>query len=565
MKICIKKLIRFYLPLMGAISLIAASCTPQSVQPNSTISAAQSVGDASTNEVTETGSATESAESKVGGTLVFSMSGDPDTLDMQKTNMSLAATIMAPVTCTLISRDTAGNYIPYAAESWETSADGLNLTFHLRHDVKFHNGAPVTAADWVYTIERSKSPDITSVNSTFAKIASAEAIDDYTLLLHLDEPYYPLFYSLSSDAYAGVISKKFAEEQGDKYGLSTGSVTGCGPYQFVEWQLDDYILLKRNPDYTWGPVYYEGVNTGPYYIDQLEYKNIPEYATTLAALETGEIDSAGIEFKDVEQINTTENYNIEKRLAPSIVYLELNNSKPPFDNNHIRRAFSYALNRDIIVNVVMSGEAVKTLSMLTPAMVGYWPDIEKAAIDYNREKALEEFSLAGYTTNADGLLEKDGEPFKITLWIFQEPMLSKTAEVVAAQLKDIGITVDMQQREINTLIGEMLQGNYEIAIMGYGYGEADLLYLLYHSSSGFWNFVKDSALDQMLDLTHTEIDPAKRQKAVDDVLTYLSEQSYSIPLFAPISYETMTNKLTNYQYTDLQGFILADAYLTDLP
>ena len=98
----------------------------------------------------------------VGGTMVSASTDEPDTLDLQKSSFSITSRIVSNIGSTLVSKDTEGNYIPYMAESWEATDDGLIWTFHLKQGPKFHNGDPVTAADWAFTINRVKDPDFVS-------------------------------------------------------------------------------------------------------------------------------------------------------------------------------------------------------------------------------------------------------------------------------------------------------------------------------------------------------------------------------------------------------------------
>ena len=422
---------------------------------------------------------------KVGGTIVYATTEEPDTLDEQKSSFAVVDWIVSQIGSALVWKDVDGNYIPYMAESWEATDDGLVWTFHLKTTPKFHNGDPVTAKDWVYTINRVKAPDFVSPVSAglFQPITKAEALDDYTLVLTLEEPFYPILENLTSSGYGGVWSQRAIEEAGDQYGWTVA--IGAGPYMFVEWVQDEKIVLERNPDFTWGPIMYEGCNPGPYYIERQEFRIVPDSATILASLEAGELNYSSMDPKDVPTIEATERYEIVSGLNSGIWYLEFNVSKPPFNDVHVRRAFNYMINRDEIIEVVRLGEAVKVLGSLSPAMIGYWDGIEEIGLDYNPEKAKEEFLAAGYSYAEDGtVLTPEGEPFVLDLWtISGDEAFIKWSTVMAGQFADQGVTINIQQLEWTALADKLTDGDYEMDTMGVSWPEADILYMMYHSTA----------------------------------------------------------------------------------
>jgi peptide/nickel transport system substrate-binding protein len=184
----------------------------------------------------------------VGGTLVIGLTSEPDTLDVQKSAMTPMELVMAQVGATLIARDPAtGKLVPYLAESWTISSDGLTMDFWLRKGIKFHNGSPVTAQDYAWTLNRAIDPATRSLGTgaMLTALASAEAVDDSHLRLTLKTPSFPLLGSLAFVGYCSVLPKAAVEKLGDQFGRQP---IGAGPFQFKEWKTGDKIVLERNPD-----------------------------------------------------------------------------------------------------------------------------------------------------------------------------------------------------------------------------------------------------------------------------------------------------------------------------
>lgn len=550
------------------LSIALPGCTAQGTEtsPDATKAVTSEAASPEETALVETVAATEAAGPRVGGDFVISFGDQPDTLDAHKSGFSSMSSIVGKMGASLLALNADGKIVPYLAKSWEMSTDGLVWTFFLRHDVKFHNGDPVTAQDWVYTIQRMQNPETVSPNASMVEpITSIEAVDDYTLKITLDQPFYQLLNTLAIPSYLGVWSKRAIEEGGDRYGSSEVGVVGAGPYLFKEWVQDERIVLQRNPDYTWGPVLYEGCNTGPYFIDTIEYRIIPDYSTTLAALETAEIDFAGVTNKDLAMVEATGAYNIESALSTGVIYLEFNLRIAPFDNELFRQAINRTIDRDVIVNVTLNGSGQKNLTPISPAMIGYDPQIEASGLDYDPELAKELFQQAGYTYDEAGTLLKNGEAVKITLLSASDELAVKLAQILVSQFAAVGIELEIQSMEWGAQAQQMSAGNFEADIMEYGYRDTDILYLVYHSDSGFWNGINDPEVDRLLDLTRTEMDPVKHQEAINAAAEYLMEHAYMAPLLSYTSSTAISNKIAGYRYSPFIGMTLADAYFTDLP
>ncbi|MEM5776504.1 MAG: ABC transporter substrate-binding protein, partial [Anaerolineaceae bacterium] len=279
----------------------------------------------------------EEAAPTVGGTYVSASVEEPDTLDIYKSAFSVTSAVTSNIGGALVAKDADGQIIPYLAKSWEISEDGLTYTFHLRDDVKFHNGEPFTAHDYVWTWDRCLAEDFVCPVSASMLTFDFEATDDYTLVLHLAAPNYYTISNLAAYDYLQPLNQKAVEAAGETYGMGTTAV-GVGPYMIKEWVQDEKIVLTRNPDYTWGPEFFEGANNGPYYVENLEYRIVPDLATQLAGLEANELDYSGVEAKDLQTVKDTGFYQIFDINQPVFNYVAFNMSNPKFTDLKVRQA-----------------------------------------------------------------------------------------------------------------------------------------------------------------------------------------------------------------------------------
>jgi peptide/nickel transport system substrate-binding protein len=496
---------------------------------------------------------------QVGGTFVMALTS-VGTLDAQYTSQGDEMVITNLLGSTLVAKDVEGNYVPYLATSWTTSDDGLIWDFTLRDDVKFHDGTPLTAQDYAWTFQRMLDPENTSPQRGRAvAIASAEAVDDYTLRLTLNAPYPVLLEQLSNTGVFQPLLQSAVEASGEDYGRNP---VGVGPYKFVEWQTGERVVIERNPDFDWGPPFVE--NRGPFYIQTMEFRLIGEPATVLAGLEAGELDYASVLPTDLQRIEDTGAFQIIETVDQGMYpALHMQVQKPPFDDILVRQAFNYAIDKDVLIKVVAEGQAVPQYGPLSPNMKDYWPGVEYVGYGYELDQAKALMEEAGYTYNGEGMLEKDGEPLKVVLKAY--PQFTKLAEVLQEQYKALGVDIEIELVEPGILFGQVLAGEHELAVFGYTASESDILYRWFHSSrSNALNlaWASDPELDRLLDLTRNTVDPDKRLEWVNEVQKYIVEQAYVVPLYAPKSFWALSNRVKGATQAPLE-LLLLKAFLND--
>lgn len=466
-----------------------------------------------------------------GGTMTFAID-DFSTLDIHLGEGSSMA-VSWLLGATLVSRDTEAQYHPWLAESWEISEDGLHYTFHLRDDVRFHDGKPLTAADFVWTISRLIDPETGARQAgRMVAVDRVEAPDDTTLEIHLKNPYPLLLEQLSNTGVVQPYHPEYFAEAGDQFGQG---FIGVGPYQLEEFRPGDRIVLARNPDFNWGPPFVE--NQGPYHIERMEFVVITEPSTIVAGLETGELDYAAVQASDVAYLRGLDHLTILERPDQGMFpALHLNLSQPPFDDIRVRRAFNHAVDRDLLVEVVLEGLGAAQYGPLSSTLIGYWEGVEEIGYRYDPEAARALLAEAGYE---DGLALE----LKCLAVVF-----NRLCEVLQQMYAEVGVELEITLLEIGPLWSDaVLEPNYTIMTMGYLASEFDILYRWFHSSrENALNPSRstDLELDRLLDNTRNDV--ANYEMWVDEVQRYIVEQAMVVPLYAPLSFVAINNRVQGY-------------------
>jgi peptide/nickel transport system substrate-binding protein len=344
---------------------------------------------------------TESAEDN---TLTIALLKEPMTLDIDKIFIAVEEHIVADLGATLIAADPdTGEPVPYLATSWSVSEDGLVWTFHLRDDVRFHDGTPLTAEEYVWTINRILSltgPESFVPQALLSSVTGAKAVDPYTLELDLRSPNATLLYNLES-TFLQPLSPQAVESAGDDYGRHP---VGVGPFRFKEWVPGQRIVLERNPDFTWGPPFTSG---GPAKLDRIEYDIIPNYDLALVELLEGQIDALRVEHVDARRVLENGDLTlVPVTVAGSPLYLALNMTKPPLDDLRVRQALNDVVDRNQLISIVEYGYGEPQYGPVSPVTIGAWPGAEEAGYHTDPAKAQALLADVGYEWNDEGLLVK---------------------------------------------------------------------------------------------------------------------------------------------------------------
>lgn len=330
--------------------------------------------------------------------------------------------------------------VPDLAESWDISPDGLEYTFHLRGDALWQKGyGKVTAEDVKYSLLRHKDEEVGSQFAPEAEvIETVEVIDDRTIKVTMSEPYPGFLLEFLAYRPGFIVNQQALEEFGDRY---TESPIGSGPFILDDWSPQQHVELVRNDDY-YGEV-------GEF--EKVTYIQIPEESVFEVALQRGDVDigyflDAGV------QRRVLDNPNLETVTipAPRTFYIQLNQSKAPFDDLRVRQALWHALDKDLIVEGVLNGQGEAADTMLNSHVFGR---LNEGGYPYDPERAKELLAEAGYPNG-----------FEATLLIYPPYGIPDMAAAVQDMWRSIGVNVEIVQREWAQHVELRRSGNFDLAI-----------------------------------------------------------------------------------------------------
>jgi peptide/nickel transport system substrate-binding protein len=335
-------------------------------------------------------------------------------------------------------------YIPNMAEKYEISEDGLTFTFYLRQDMQWSDGEPITAQDFKWTYDQVIKPE-----NEFAYLAqlefitSYEALDDYTLQIKINEVYAPALGQMSGliTPLPKHIWENLDWADPEKNPEINNPTVVSGPYKLAEWKRDQFALFEANENY-----WYHGRPN----FDQYSIEIVPDDDISFEKMKSGESDTAYISPERLEEAKQLENLNVYEWWSPaaSWSYIAYNMREGlPTNDIRVRHAINYAIDKELLTDEVMLGQARRMCSMYADTLWVYNPDVP--CYEYDPDKSIELLAEAGYTLQDGKMVDENGEQLKLRF--LYGPNTSQTRELIAVTVQDylgdIGVEVDIQALE----------------------------------------------------------------------------------------------------------------------
>lgn len=445
-----------------------------------------------------------------GDTLTIATPYSIETFDPTKYSSDGDMYILSQIMEPIVSVD--GNVVvPRLAESWENPND-TTWVFKIRKGMFWHDGnevfpkgtkKEVTAADVKYSLDYVlDTANKSRLQATYAEVISkVEAVDANTLRITTRQPYAFLLNDLGRTP---IFSKEVREKLGsDKFAKTP---IGCGPFKFVEYKVDDRVVLERNDSFFIKPK-----------LAKIIFRIIPDKLVALMALESGEVDIA-------LQIPASEAGRLAKENKVKVVpnnygwyrYAAFNFNVPLFKDAKVREAIATAIDMNEITKTIFAdpGLAEPAYGPVPKGLPGY-SDKWKTMWEYSPEKAKKMLADLGWKPGKDGILEKGGKKLSFSLKVHNDPFRQKMATLISTQLKAVGIDAAVQVTDWATQLDNIRKGNTEMFIMGGGSTVDGLLYM-FHSVNAAGQahntFYVNKDLDKMLDQAKATTDPKKREE-----------------------------------------------------
>lgn len=446
------------------------------------------------------------ASARDADTLVVVQEAEPLTLDLMRSSIQTTMSPCYNIHDTLFNPQEDATVTPALAEKWE-KVDDLTWKITLRKDATFQNGEPVNAAAVKFSMDRAMDPAIDCPHkSKLEPFKDLKIIDDYTLTISTAEPYAPGLYILGY--YLPIVPPGYIKQVGDaEYNIKP---IGCGPYKLVNWVKGQEVILEAYDKY-YGPK--------PTY-KKVIFKAVPEEASRIASLITGEADVVGaIPVQQRKKIEQSGKAYLTPQMG-AMIYLGLNTYDPPFSDVRVRHAANYALNRDLINKGLFDGKAIICAGPISPRTFGASPELKPYAYDPEKAKAL--LAEAGYP---QGVAVKLSYPTYMS-------QIQEQAEAIAADLTKVGFKVQLDPLE-RAVMWDNYKGK-KLQMFLYWWDDAPepdrYVYSLFHSKSRDY-YYKNAKVDELLDKGRTILDREKRAPVYAEVDKLLYEEAPWIYLY----------------------------------
>jgi len=464
--------------------------------------------------------------------LVIGFEGDAVTLDPHGRNETTTTTFQRHTYENLVGLDENLKIAPELAESWKLIDDNT-WEFKLRKGVKFQNGEPMNAAAVQFSLERCKTHPKSQYKHMVPDYKEIKIVDEHTVRFITKSPTPEALFMLEN---ISIVPPKFFQEYDKKdYAYLTRNMVGTGPYKFVEWVKDDHVTLLANKDWWGRKVDFEKVILRP----------IPENATRVAALITGEIDACwGVSIPDIPRVEKNKNTYVSRVPSQRAIYVMFDISsdrggpapkaqpgiaagKPnPFKDIRVRKAIAHAINSDDIMKFVMEGSAYPASQIVSTYSFDFCKNIQRPKYDLALAKKL--LAEAGYPNGFEANFDAPNDRYIND---------QQVAEAIAAQLAKIGIKLKVIATPKAVFFPKVDRYESPFFLAGWGtlswQGTMNSFFRELRATYGRNNRGRfsDPELEKKMDISNSIMDDAKRQKLRDEISEQIYGTYYVIPLY----------------------------------
>ncbi|AKO64483.1 peptide-binding protein [Methylophilales bacterium MBRSG12] len=464
-----------------------------------------------------------------GGALTNAMIGEPNNLIAMIAGDSASSAIAGQIFNSLLKYDENLGFEGDLADSWTISDDYKKITFNLKQDIKWADDEPFTCEDVLFTWKKVTDPDTrTPYGSDYQLVNSASCANNHIFIAEYDEPYAP---ALETWASLHILPEHLLKDENINDTYFSLNPTGSNYYALDEWTTGQQVKLKTNPNSIHGRPLLEKKIT----------RIIPDLSSQFMELIAGNIDLMNINpiqysrvFPSRSELN--DKINLYKEMGNGYTYFGFNLKKKPFNDVNIRKAISYAIDKEEIINGVLLGLGEEITSPYKPGT--YWENKSINKISFDVSKSRELLEKSGYLLNANNIYEKDGKPLAFEILTNQNKQREMTAVLIQRRLQDIGIDVSIRVIEWASFVNRFIKtGEFEAVVLGWSLSLDPDQYSIWHSSQqgpGQFNFIgyNNPRVDTLLENGRKELDNEKRKQIYDEFSKIIYDEQPIIYLYA---------------------------------
>ncbi|MEN3008964.1 glutathione ABC transporter substrate-binding protein [Pseudothermotoga sp.] len=459
---------------------------------------------------------------KYGGTFRFLIGVDVTTLLPGNIPDSISTIVGMHIFEGLVDIDENLKIIPALAERWEITDNGTAYVFHLRKNVKFHDGVDFNAHAVKKNFDYLFSANLRNVGVFKGIIKEVQVLDDFTVKIVLFRPHSAILYRLAQST-GWFVSPQMIDKFGQDTAVLSRNPVGTGPFMFKEWKAGESVELVKNPNY-W--------RQGLPYLDRIIFKVVAEDVSRVNQVRAGDAD---LMYNPPPALVTAieQDKSLQIKIIPTVrtIFIGLNTSRAPLNDVRVRQALNYAVDKEKLCKVLMRGLAKPSDSPLSSMTYGYF---STGGYPYNPQKAKQLLKEAGY------------ENLKLELITPKGRYLNdyETAVAIQGMLKEVGINVDVKPMEWGSYVAKILSQkpedwDYQMFLLGWAPGTAEgyqVLFPLFHSSNRMGSptgtmrynnyFYSNPKVDELIEKAAVEIDEKK-------LLEYFAEAQKLVVQDAP--------------------------------
>jgi peptide/nickel transport system substrate-binding protein len=400
--------------------------------------------------------AAASSSPVAGGTLIVGIGQNPAHLNPGISTGSDVHAVADSMFNGLVALDDNAVPSPELAERWEVSSDARVYTFHLRRDVRWHDDVPLTSDDVRFSFERVLLEYHARTRGALAgALAGIDTPDDHTVVFRFHEPYAALLQQLNVTE-APILPRHVYEVDDLTNAAVNLRPVGSGPFRFVEYVIDDRVVLERNPDY---------FRADLPYLDRLVFRVIPDDNTRLLALERGEVDYVGGvpagEIERVEALPELTLHSVDSGAGGGfcVMTMAFNLERGAFTDTRVRTAFAHAIDREQLLEQVLFGNGRVATGPIHSGLSAFYTDaVSTYAVDPERAEAL--LDAAGYPRDANGT--------RLSATFMHFPAFGRYGEVLRQNLARIGVTLELVPLDRAAFVARVFeQRDFDTAIVSY--------------------------------------------------------------------------------------------------